>query len=155
MTGTIRTNRGVPKELGELALQQYQSCFIRKGNTLIVRFRDKRDVYVITTKLTAAFVSKTRYQPTTSRSLNVLKPSHIEHYNMNMGSVDAVDQDIEPYNCKRKNYTWFKKVGLHMVQRMVLNAKTFYSIANNQNHVPVLDFTKILWEQILEKFSPA
>ncbi|GBM34559.1 hypothetical protein AVEN_77524-1 [Araneus ventricosus] len=59
-TGTIQLNRGVPKELAEIELSERQSCFVRQGDMLLVRFRDRRDVYVLTTKLSATFVEKTQ-----------------------------------------------------------------------------------------------
>ncbi len=43
-----------------------------------------------------------------------------------MGAVDAIDQALEPYNCARKSYTWLKKLGFHMIDKMVLNANVFY-----------------------------
>ncbi|KAK9711196.1 Transposase IS4 [Popillia japonica] len=56
------------------------------------------------------------------------KPRHIEHYNQNMGAVDAIDQDVEPYNAARKSFSWFKKVGIHMLQRMILNSRVLYTV---------------------------
>lgn len=154
VTGTIRVNRGVPKELTEISLNKFQTCFVRKSDVLIIRYRDKRDVYLLSTKLTAGFVEKNRYQASVSTHLLLQKPSAIEHYNTNMGAVDAVDQDIEPYNCARKNYSWFKKIGLHVVQRMVLNAKVLYIHANDKD-ISVLEFHKCLIDGLLAKYSPA
>lgn len=154
ITGTIRTNRGVPKELTSIKLEPGQACFVRKGDVLLVRYRDKRDVYVLSTKMVAGFVEKTTRPTASSRSVVLQKPHHIEHYNKNMGAVDAVDQDIESYCCARKNYTWFKKLGLHMIQRMVLNAKTFYAIAHKKDDMPVLEFEKLLCSELLECYSP-
>jgi hypothetical protein len=60
LTGTIRSNRGVPNEL-KLPLETYQSCFIRKDKHLIVRYKDKKDVYLLTSKHHAGFFEKSRY----------------------------------------------------------------------------------------------
>ncbi len=57
-TGTIRIHRGVPKELVDTKLSELQACFIRKNDALLLKFKDKRDVYVSITKLTANFVEK-------------------------------------------------------------------------------------------------
>lgn len=154
VTGTIRVNRGVPKELTETPLQTFQTCFVRKGDVLVIRYKDKRDVYVLTTKLKAGFVEKKRFHTSTSTNIPIQKPKPIDHYNQNMGSVDAVDQDIEPYDCTRKSYTWFKKIGIHMIQRMVLNAKVLYSIAHENKQVGVLEFTKLLCDDLLHKYAP-
>lgn len=146
--GTIRTNRGVPSELTHI-----QSCFIRKGDVLIVRCKDKKDVYVITSKLTADFVQKDQYSVAHKRVVVLQKPSHVDQYNLNMGAVDATDQDLEPYNAARKTYAWFKKVGIHVLQRMVLNAKVLYSVTNNKK-INLKDFTLQLCDDILAKHLP-
>lgn len=153
VTGTIRANRGVPKELTGIPLNPFQTCFVRKDDVLVLRFKDKRDVYLLTTKLTAGFIEKNRYQRSVSGYVSYQKPAAIEHYNVNMGSVDAVDQDIEPYDCTRKSYSWFKKIGLHIIQRMVLNARVLYTHSNEKD-ISLLAFTKLLIEGLLVKHSP-
>lgn len=153
VTGTIRVNRGVPKELTETHLETFQTCFIRKGDVLIARYKDKRDVHLLTTKHKAGYIEKNRFQPSISRNVPILKPNIIEHYNLNMGGVDAIDQDIEPYDCTRKSYTWFKKIGFHIIQRMVLNSKVLYTNAGGKEKT-VLGFTKILIDRLLAKYSP-
>lgn len=153
VTGTIRSNRGVPKQLTEIALNKFQTCFVRKGDVLLMKFKDKRDVYVLTTKLEAGFVEKRRYQTSTASNISVQKPAAIEHYNQNMGAVDAVDQDIEPYDCTRKSYTWFKKIGLHVIQRMVLNAKVFYNHAHEDKQITAVDFIKTLTDKLLQNHA--
>lgn len=60
--GTIRTNRGVPKELTENRLNIYQNCFVRKHGILLLPHKDKREVYVLASKDSAGFVEKRRYQ---------------------------------------------------------------------------------------------
>lgn len=101
ITGTIRANRGVPKELTQINLNTSQTCFVRKNYILVLRYKDKRDVYLLSTKLTAGFIEKSHYQSSVSTNVVLQKPSTIEHYNKNMGGVDAVDQDIEPYVTKK------------------------------------------------------
>ena len=39
-----------------------------------------------------------------------------------MGSVDKTDQMLKPYNQTRKSYTWLKKLSIHIVSKMLLNA---------------------------------
>ena len=58
--GTIKANRGVPAELKNFRLQPINSEFARNGDVLLVKFVDKRDVYVMSTKHTAATVTKSR-----------------------------------------------------------------------------------------------
>ena len=53
LTGTIRTNRGVPEALRDGKLKRHDSAFMRKGNTLYCKYEDKKSVYMITTKYKA------------------------------------------------------------------------------------------------------
>ncbi|KAK9744860.1 Transposase IS4 [Popillia japonica] len=61
LTGTIRSNRGVPNQLTKLPVETYQSCFIRNDMHLIVRYKDKKDVHLFTSKHHAGFFEKSRY----------------------------------------------------------------------------------------------
>ncbi|XP_050305494.1 piggyBac transposable element-derived protein 4-like [Anthonomus grandis grandis] len=154
LTGTIRSNRGVPKDLTLVPLERQQSCFVRKDMLLLVRYKDKKDVYLLTSKHTAGFCKKERYV-VGGNVIYYNKPKHIEFYNQNMGSVDAVDQDIEPYSPLRKSYTWFTKIGthlLHLVIEMLLNSRVFYSQAH-QNKVSMYKYTKLCCRGILLKYS--
>ena len=87
MTGTLRTHRGVPGEVANEKLNRYESVFVRKDSTLIVKWQDKREVYVITTKYASEFVEKDKTYFGGVR--NVYKKSlMIEKYNEFMGGVD-------------------------------------------------------------------
>ncbi|KAK9686624.1 Transposase IS4 [Popillia japonica] len=83
LTGTIRSNRRVPYELTKLPLETYQSCFIRKDMHLIVRYKDKKDAYLLTSKHHAGFFEKSRYI-VGGKLQTFKKPAHIEFYNQNM-----------------------------------------------------------------------
>jgi hypothetical protein len=61
-----------------------------------VRYKDTKDVHLLTSKHHAGFFEKSRYM-VGGKLQTFKKPAHIEFYNQNMGSVDAVDQDLEPY----------------------------------------------------------
>ena len=102
MTGVVRADRGPPKKLKDEKLIRHQSSFARKGNVLAVKYQDKKEVNVITTRYTAGLVekSKTYFDTTTTF---YFKPLHIEEYNNLMGSVDKSDQLLERYAFDRKS----------------------------------------------------
>jgi hypothetical protein len=49
-----------------------------------------------------------------------------------MGSVDAVDQDTEPYSPLGKSHTWFTKVGMHLLHQMLFNSKIVHTKAHHR-----------------------
>ncbi|MGH0125049.1 UNVERIFIED_CONTAM: hypothetical protein FKN15_043958 [Acipenser sinensis] len=106
ITGTIRTNRGAPKEVTEEKLDKGQACFVKNSDLLLVRWHDKRDVNVMTTKYTAGFVEKTCVV-TGGATVFFKKPFNIEKYNALMGAVDACNQDLEPYDPSRKSLAYW------------------------------------------------
>ena len=125
LTGVVRSGRGPPKRLMEEKLEKHQSAFARKNNTLIVKYQDKKEVTVLTTKYKADMVEKSKsFMGTQTIFFN--KPLHIDRYNDKMGSVDLADQLLEPYVFGKKSLAWFKKLGLHFMFRTLLNAFIFY-----------------------------
>jgi hypothetical protein len=118
---------------------------------LIVRYKNKKDVYLLTSMHHAGFFEKSRYM-VGGKLQTFKKPAHIEFYNQNMGSVDAVDQDLEPYSSLRKSYTWFTKVGIQLMLQMLLNSKVLYSKAHGLE-ISMYDYIKMSCNGILQKYS--
>ncbi|KAK4322994.1 hypothetical protein Pmani_006271 [Petrolisthes manimaculis] len=56
LTGVVRSGGGPPKEVQNMKLDKKQSVFARKGNALVVKWMDKKDVCVLTTKYTVNIV---------------------------------------------------------------------------------------------------
>ncbi|XP_050709301.1 piggyBac transposable element-derived protein 4-like [Eriocheir sinensis] len=153
-TGTIRPNRGVPPIMKNESLSRGQALFSRKDEILQVKFRDTKCVHVITTKYEAGFVERTRVLKGGKQEF-IKKPSPIQRYNEQMGAVDLVDQLLEPPDPTRKSYTWFKKLGLHMISRMLLNARTIYCNLHQQRHwMEYGEFIKLVVHQQLTRCSP-
>lgn len=147
LTGVVRYGRGPPKEVQEMRLETHQAAFARKDNVLVVKWADKKDIVVLTTKYNAGMVEKTKtYFGNKTQFYN--KPLHIERYNEKMGSVDLADQLLEPYATDRKSVAWFKKIGIHMLFRMTLNAHITYKNFTGDN-IPLLEFITSLIKEIL------
>lgn len=147
LTGVVRYGRGPPREVKEMVLEKHQTVFARKDNVLIVKWVDKKDIVVLTTKYNAGLVERTKTF-FGNRTVFYNKPLHIEKYNEKMGSVDLADQLLEPYAAERKSLHWAKKLAIHMVFRMVLNAHIAYKNLSGQDTV-FLDFITSLIKEIL------
>ena len=151
LTGTINPLRGVPLLLRESNLIRGQTAMMRKGVHLCIKYQDKGQVFVHTTRYTGDFVPAPRFIPGQGR-IHYKKPHAVEQYNNFMGGVDKADQLLKYYKFDRKSLAWFKKLGIHFIQRMCLNA---YIIWKNQRkeHMEFLEYLKCLIEGLLMKHS--
>ena len=56
----------------------------------------------------------------------IRKPSCIMAYNLKMGGVDRVDQQLHSISVMRKSYKWYKKVFFRVMMVCVLSAHKLY-----------------------------
>lgn len=137
--GTVRMNRGIPTELRVKRQLPVSSTFMRNENgVLAIIFTDKRDVYFLSTVDKAGTIQKQRYLPR-NRSQAYEKPSAIERYNFGMLGVDLTDQYPSGITAARRAHVWFKKYGIHMIQRLLLNAHIMDQ--QNDSYVTFLNFS--------------
>ena len=93
--GTIRPNRGeFPKSYKDAALDVGESTFIQMKNIVAVHWKDKRDVFVMSSINGNQTEIIERYKG------EIEKPSIIQEYNPKMGGVDKCDQRLS-YYCPR------------------------------------------------------
>lgn len=138
--GTVRNNRGIPPALRNADLQTFGIRCMSKGPVLAIKFADRKDVYLLTTRDDNGSVQKIRHLKGQGPVV-YQKPEGIETYNHDMGGVDLTDQHLSGLTVVRKSHIWFKKVGLHYLQRLLLNAYVLYKSQKN-NGISLVDFTK-------------
>ncbi|XGW33830.1 hypothetical protein V3C99_017916 [Haemonchus contortus] len=116
LVGTLRRNRkGIPKEIKETKLKRGQLCCKQKRNgVLVLKWRDKRDLYVISTK----------HDATVGTSQ---KPEVVDDYNEMKGFVDLSDQMASYTPFVRRTMKWYKRIFFHLItQTAVVNAWKLY-----------------------------
>ena len=152
ITGTINTSRGIPAALKDMNLNKKQSAFMRSGDILCCKYEDRKSVYSMTTRYTARIVEKTKkyYSGQTFYKL----PFQIDRYNDYMGSVDKADQVLEPYSWKRKSLAWFKKLGLHFLDRMIFNSFIVYANAHDEYKKDYVEFIRDVSDELIRRYSP-
>ena len=117
--GTVRSNRkNLPKAVTEANLSKGESVFRRKEAMLAVKWRDKRDVTVLTSIHSAneVITNKKNYKGDA-----VIKPEAIFLYNRYMSGVDLSDQYLESYGFLRRTVKWWRKLFIHLFNMLILN----------------------------------
>ncbi|XP_040286033.1 piggyBac transposable element-derived protein 4-like [Bufo bufo] len=104
--GTVRSNRkGFPKSLVNTRLNQGESSCLRSSELLAVKYRDRRNVFMLSTLHTDTTVPVA----VTRRNMRAEKPACVVDYNKYMGAVDFNDQMLKPYLVMRRSKYWYKK----------------------------------------------
>ena len=132
LTRTIRVNRGLQALVQQQCLTKGQSFFARKDALLALKYQNKREVHLLSTEHTAGFNEQTRYQPGGGRGV-LMQPRIIKEYSKYMQGVDRTDQLMHSYDCTRKSYSWFEKLGIHFFQRSLLNAHYIFQQSTDSN----------------------
>jgi hypothetical protein len=124
--GTLRKNRvGVPDALKRtfLKLKKGEIIFRRNDKLLAVKYRDQRDVHMLSTihQATVSVLTKTD-----RNGDPIVKPTCIVDYCSLMGGVDLSDQINQYYSCLRKTSKWYKKLFFYLLNLCIINAFILY-----------------------------
>ena len=151
LTGVVRVNRGIPERLKNEILDSKQSSFMRNNDVLAVKYEDRKPVYSLSTRYTAEVIEKTKpFQ----KKVYFKLPVQIFFYNEYMGSVDRADQLLKPYAYGRKNLAWFKKLGIHFIERMLLNSYLVYKSQHSDYKKDFMDYIQEVIKGLIKEFSP-
>jgi len=122
LVGTLRANRkGIPKEITTARLKRGE-VFGRENESgiVIMKWRDKRDVLVLSTRHTDALENtgkKNRHGD------NVVKPKAIVYYNQAKQGSDISDPLSSYQSTLRKSIRWYHKVVMELLMgTAVVNA---------------------------------
>lgn len=139
MTGTMRPSyldccppvRG-PKKNNKKETELIVYPRLRKGSVVrrvtmngqieVSKWIDKKPVLMISTEHPVTLLPpRNRYE-----NDDVARPLCVQCYNDSMGGVDQTDQMMSYYSALRKNYSWAKKVTIHIIDMMLHNAYVMY-----------------------------
>ncbi|XP_068122377.1 piggyBac transposable element-derived protein 4-like [Hyperolius riggenbachi] len=119
--GTVRLNqKGLPSQVLNTKLKRGESCSLRSNELLSLKYKDKRDVLMLSTIHTEATMT------CQSRRQQIQKPVAIAEYSQYMGAVDFSDQMMAPYLILRKTRAWYKKVGIYLLQMAMYNSYVIF-----------------------------
>ncbi|XP_021342234.1 piggyBac transposable element-derived protein 4-like [Mizuhopecten yessoensis] len=118
--GTVRKNRKeMPVALTRKLKKGQEMCRMR-GSLLTVKWTDKRDVYMLSTKHEPTMSLTNKVDRTMGEP--IVKPTVIIDYNRNMGGVDLADQLGKYYTITRRTLKWWLKLFFHMMNLAITNA---------------------------------
>uniref|UniRef100_A0A8C5MUU7 PiggyBac transposable element-derived protein domain-containing protein n=1 Tax=Leptobrachium leishanense TaxID=445787 RepID=A0A8C5MUU7_9ANUR len=150
--GTVRKNRvGFPAQLVRTRLKRGETSALRQEELLAVKYRDKKDVYLLSTIHTERSVEVS----VRGRAERIRKPVCIKAYNRHMGGVDLADQLLQPYQIMRKSRAWYKKVAIYLMQIATHNAFLLCKKANPGVTLSFLQFQLQVISGFLYQDAPA
>lgn len=108
---------------------------LKKRSVYVSRWKDKREVFSITTgHLPKMVITSNRF------SQQNTKPRHIVEYNKNMSGIDKSDQMVSYYSTPRKTICWYKKIIFHLLDISMWNAYYLYKKKLNKFNYRFIDF---------------
>ncbi|XP_045765134.1 piggyBac transposable element-derived protein 4-like [Maniola jurtina] len=142
LVGTIRKNRRqLPKDVVTAKLRKgdFAAAESFDGITMM-KWKDKRDVYVLSTKHSIQF------HDINKRGKIVSKPKIVVDYNKVKGAVDLADQLAAYSTPLRKSLKWHKKLAINLLLNTTLvNAYILYQKVTNKK-IPISNFRKSIVE---------
>ena len=136
--GTCMANRkGLPKDLMNQKLRKGKVLARRQGPVMVLKWFDKREVVMLSTKHTSAMESvKVKMFRSSCKKQ---KPIAVIEYNKYMSGVDMIGQMIQYYKFNRKTVKWWKKLFFHLVSLALINAQKLYNLRKNEKGQKTLD----------------
>jgi len=147
LVGTIRSNRkSNPKDVVQKKLKKGEIVSKRSDtNVLILKWKDKRDLYMISTKHTSEVVENV------VRGKIVKKPKLVIDYNTGKTPIDLSDQMCSYSNPLRRSTKWYRKVALDALLNIaVVNSMVLFNRITSSK-MSVTGFRTSLVEQLIKK----
>lgn len=142
LIGTVRKNRrGLPEKVVTKNLKRGEFVAQQNINGItVLKWKDKRDVLMLSTKHTDKFRNVKVKGKVTS------KPAMVLDYNKSKAAVDMNDQMSSYSSPLRKSVKWYKKLAIELLlNTAVVNARIMYMEAT-QNQISMVEYRKNLVE---------
>ena len=149
LCGTARSNRyNYPKEIVDEVLEKGDAVFyeIQDDDSPMVacKYRATKDKSSGQQKV--VYMLSTCHHPSMGNVENgrseipVVKPVAVKQYNIQMGGVDRVDQQLQSFKILRKTYKWYCKLASRLISQSVLNSHNVFLNFFQRNDLTFLQF---------------
>ncbi|CAH1239258.1 PGBD4 [Branchiostoma lanceolatum] len=149
--GTMRNRKGIPKEFKDAKLKTPGEKLCMANDPLLgMKYRDRRDVKMLSTAHSAKMVSTDRNN---HRGELIMKPECIHEYNQYMGAVDSSDQMVAYLCFRRRTVKWWKKAFFHMMSLAIVNAHLLqkeYMTARGKKGLEHKEFRREVVKEIIK-----
>ena len=145
--GTVRKNRkNMPKDIQKRILKKGECVWKRCNNLLALRWTNKRDVYMISTK----HESVEMVEQSDKELQKVMKPKCILAYNKGMGAVDHQDQMLSCFPIMRKVIKGYRKLFFYMSDMALFNTYIMHKTMHSRKKETYVDYRINIAETILQ-----
>ena len=122
--GTVQCNRqNMPRDLLTSKLARGETCIKSYNNILCVRWKDKKDVTMLTTMHTnAELVDTGKIKRCVKDGSEVEVPRIVIDYNAGMGGVDKGDQVLSGHHIMRRYVKAYRKIFFNMLDMSIFNS---------------------------------
>ena len=156
LTGTILKNRkNLPILIKKPKFHNKSTVAYRKGNILVLAWKDKRVVTCLTNWDNAGLTTVKRILRG-GVEINVKKPNVILNYIKYMGGVDRADQYASSYCFLRKSLKWWRKLFFWGLEISLINSYILYKATKEQRKerpISHLRYVKTIVKQLTENFG--
>ena len=146
-TGTIRANRTEKAPLQDIKVMEkkprgtHEVVVDVNSDLAVVRWKDNKVVTVASTYCGAALIGKAkRFSHADRRTIEISQPQVVRVYNMGMGGVDRLDQNLAVYMVNHRSKKWWWPVFRFCVDVAVNNASHLFKAQVRGAYSSSLDF---------------
>jgi len=150
LVGTLRANRkNNPPEVISKKLKKGEFIAQQSSNNIVVlKWRDKRDILIISTKHTDEFIEIQK------RNRMIKKPLSVEDYNTGKSYIDRSDQMSSYSTPLKKTVKWYRKVAFDiLLSTSMINALSLFKSVTGNSTIQVNMFKEDIIKQLLIKPS--
>lgn len=135
-TGTLRMDRMfLPEEVKSAQLKKGETIARYAEGVMVAKWRDKRTVLYLSTEHDNDVI-----QSSIRGHVKREKPLAIVQYNAHMKGIDRYDQILSYHQSDHKSLKWYKKIFIHFLQMMMVNAHKLHNFANSAIPKSLYDF---------------
>ena len=120
-----------------------------RENVVILKWKDEQNVYAISNAHTTELM-----QATNRHDKELVKPNIVIDYHANMPGVDTSDQNFSYHSSLRKTVRWYKKVGVHIYETLLINAHYIYlKYCKGANPLNVMRFKEAIITELVAELN--